>query len=81
MSRPLERLADCDRLLLKINISRRERKQFCFCQVKTKKNILFLQRKSTTKSLTFRDAFQLPVTSCSAMPLLVFHSSVAFLPD
>lgn len=34
----------------------------CFCQVKTKKNILFLQRKSITKSLTFRDAFQLPVT-------------------
>lgn len=48
--------------IIQINIFHRKRKHFCFCQVKTKKNILFLQRKSITKSLTFRDAFQLPVT-------------------
>ncbi len=44
----VESLADCDCLLLKINISRRERKQFCFCQVKTKK-IFFYNRKGTTE--------------------------------
>lgn len=53
---------DMNLTVFQINIFHRKCEHFCFCQVKTKKNILFLQRKSTTKSLTFRDAFQLPVT-------------------
>lgn len=53
---------DMNLTIFQINIFHRKCEHFCFCQVKTKKNILFLQRKSTTKSLTFRDAFQLPVT-------------------
>jgi len=39
----VESLADRNRLFLKINISRRERKQFCFCQAKSKKNIFLKQ--------------------------------------
>ena len=43
--RSVKRLADCDCLLLKIKISRSECQQFCFCQYKSKKNLLLIRKK------------------------------------